>query len=151
MTYGYHLWFYKNSPCKNHIKLLSKTQHQAALWITGAFCTFPTGGVETIAGLLPVCLQLHKLKNKSFLHNKRLHSSHPTLSLFSLLWGKGRGKFSIDKLTLGQQRMFKSPINKITINAIVLKIPSHHMTLRPGLGIVYAICTQIIFITIFPF
>ena len=47
ITYGYCLWFYKNSPCKNHIKLLSKTQHQAALWITGAFRTSPTGGVET--------------------------------------------------------------------------------------------------------
>jgi len=112
MTYGYCLWFYKNSPCKNHIKLINKTQHQAALWITGAFCTSHAGGVETIAGLLPVHLQLRKLKNKFFLHNKKLHSSHPTISLFSLLWEKGRGRFSIDKLTPGQQQKFKSPINE---------------------------------------
>ena len=109
MTYGYRLWFYKNSPCKNHIKLLSKTQCQAALWITGTFHTSPTGGVETIAGLLPVHLQLRKLKNKSFLRNKKLHSSHSTLLLFSLLWGEGRGIFSIDQLTLGWSELTGSP------------------------------------------
>ena len=59
-----------------------------------------------------LCIQLCKLKDKSFLHNRKLHSSHPTLSLFSSLWGKGRGKFSIDTLILGQRRKFKSPINE---------------------------------------
>jgi len=36
-------------------------QYKAALWIVGAFCTSPTGRIETLAGLIPVYLYLKKL------------------------------------------------------------------------------------------
>jgi len=38
-------------------------QHRAALWITGAFRTSPTEGIEAIAGLMPINLHLKKLNS----------------------------------------------------------------------------------------
>jgi len=36
-------------------------QQRAALWITEAFCTSPTWGVEAIAGLISIHFYLDKL------------------------------------------------------------------------------------------
>ena len=42
-------------------------QCKAALWILGAFCTSPTGGIEALAGLIPIHLHLKKLVKQSCL------------------------------------------------------------------------------------
>ena len=34
--------------------LLAAMQCKAALWILGAFCTSSTGGLEALAGLIPI-------------------------------------------------------------------------------------------------
>ena len=60
-TYGYRCWFYEGARNKAVLKLLNSMQRKAALWITGAFRTSPTGAVETIAGLMPMHIYLHKL------------------------------------------------------------------------------------------
>ena len=56
--YGVQLWFFDGSHNKGIIKDITKTQRHAAFWILGAFCTSPTGVVEALAGLVPVCLHL---------------------------------------------------------------------------------------------
>ncbi|PPQ91599.1 hypothetical protein CVT25_013691 [Psilocybe cyanescens] len=40
-------------------------QRSAALWITGAFCTFPTAGVEALASLPPINLHLCRLSERA--------------------------------------------------------------------------------------
>jgi len=36
-------------------------QQRAVIWITGAFCTLSTAGIEAISGLIPIHLHLKKL------------------------------------------------------------------------------------------
>ena len=43
------------------MSLLAAMQRKAALWILGAFRTSPTGGIEALAGLIPIHLHLKKL------------------------------------------------------------------------------------------
>ncbi|RXW11931.1 hypothetical protein EST38_g13925 [Candolleomyces aberdarensis] len=56
-TYGHRLWYYEGAKVKGALKSLKSMQRKAALWITGAFCTSPTGGVESLAGLPPISRQ----------------------------------------------------------------------------------------------
>ena len=49
-TYGFRLWFFAGAPTKAQVLLLAAMQRKAALWIRGAFCTSPTGGIEALAG-----------------------------------------------------------------------------------------------------
>ncbi len=60
-TYGHRLWYYNGAPCKGVMKILGQMQRKAAIWVTGAFRTSPTGGVQAIAGLLPIHLHIRKL------------------------------------------------------------------------------------------
>ena len=55
-TYGYHLWYYEGARCKKALSLLKTMQRKAGLWITGAFSTSPTGGIESLAGLITIHL-----------------------------------------------------------------------------------------------
>jgi hypothetical protein len=55
------MWFYKGAANKGLLKNLVKMQRKAALWITGAFRTSPSGGIEALAGLVPIHLSLAKL------------------------------------------------------------------------------------------
>jgi len=40
-------------------------QRRAAIWILGVFKTFPSYGIEVIAGLIPIKLHLQKLRGRS--------------------------------------------------------------------------------------
>ncbi|CAA7258924.1 unnamed protein product [Cyclocybe aegerita] len=60
-TYGYRLWYLNGARNKGAMNQLKRMQRKAALWITGAFRTSPTGGLEALAGLIPVHLMLKKL------------------------------------------------------------------------------------------
>ncbi|PPQ94128.1 hypothetical protein CVT25_007913 [Psilocybe cyanescens] len=53
VTYGFRLWYFAAACCKGALHHFSVMQCSAALWITGAFCTSPTGGMEALAGLPP--------------------------------------------------------------------------------------------------
>jgi len=66
-TYGFRLWFFAGAPTKAQMSLLAAMQRKAALWILGAFCTSPTGGLEALAGLIPIHLHLKKLVKRSCL------------------------------------------------------------------------------------
>src|SRR5690242_19843376 len=71
-TYGFHLWYFDGARCKGALKQLNTMQHRAALWITGAFRTSPTSGVESLAGLIPIQLHLCKLARQADYHIKTL-------------------------------------------------------------------------------
>jgi hypothetical protein len=56
-------------------------QRRAALWITGAFRTSPSGGVESLAGLIPIHLHLEKLVTRASYRVPTLSTTHPIRSL----------------------------------------------------------------------
>ncbi|CAA7264629.1 unnamed protein product [Cyclocybe aegerita] len=60
-TYGYRLWYFDGACNKGVMNQLKWMQQKAALWITGAFRTSPTGGLKALAGLIPIHRMLKKL------------------------------------------------------------------------------------------
>ncbi|KAF9439730.1 hypothetical protein P691DRAFT_653993, partial [Macrolepiota fuliginosa MF-IS2] len=52
-------------------------QRSAVLWIIGAFCTSPKGGVESIVGLIPITYHIHKLAKQCSSQYCTLPPSHP--------------------------------------------------------------------------
>ena len=82
-TYGFRLWFFEGAKNKTAFKFLTQMQRKAALWITGAFHTSPTGGTEALAGLIPVHLHLRKLADRAHLRIATLSDTHPIRSLLS--------------------------------------------------------------------
>ena len=63
------------------MKILGQMQRKAAIWITGAFRTSPTGGVQAIAGLLPIHLHIQKLSWRASFRTATLSDTHPARSL----------------------------------------------------------------------
>jgi len=50
---SFQMWFYTKAPLAYPLKMLGKLRRRAALWISGAFKTALSAGVEAIAGLIP--------------------------------------------------------------------------------------------------
>jgi hypothetical protein len=80
-TYGFKLWYYSGAHHKGQVAKLAKMQHHTALWITGAFCTSPVGGVGALTGLIPINLHLQKLAARSSYRIVTLSPTHPLASL----------------------------------------------------------------------
>ncbi|CAA7270843.1 unnamed protein product [Cyclocybe aegerita] len=80
-TYGYCLWYFNGACNKGAMNQLKRMQQKAALWITGAFCTSPTGGLEALMGLIPVYLMLKKLATHAVYRVATLSDTHPLLSM----------------------------------------------------------------------
>ena len=90
-TYGHRLWYYNGAPIKGVMKILGSMQHKAAIWITGAFRTSPTGGVQAIAGLLPIHLHIRKLAWRANFRTATLSATHPARSLMGAEYRGGGG------------------------------------------------------------
>ncbi|PPQ85706.1 hypothetical protein CVT24_012858 [Panaeolus cyanescens] len=58
-------------------------QRKAVLWITGAFCTSPSGAIEAMAALVPILLMLKRLTLWSSYQVSMLADIHPLRSLLS--------------------------------------------------------------------
>ncbi|CAA7267347.1 unnamed protein product [Cyclocybe aegerita] len=80
-TYGYHLWYFDGARNKGAMNQLKRMQRKAALWITGAFRTSPTGSLEALAGLIPVHLMLKKLATCAVYRVATLSDTHPLCSM----------------------------------------------------------------------
>ncbi|CAA7270789.1 unnamed protein product [Cyclocybe aegerita] len=80
-TYGYRLWYFDGARNKGVMNQLKRMQRKAALWITGAFRTSPSGGLEALAGLIPVHLMLKKLAMRAVYHVATLSDTHPLCSM----------------------------------------------------------------------
>ena len=87
-------------------------QRNAALWILGAFRTSPTGGIEALAGLIPIHLHLKKLAKRSCFRATTLPSQHVLLSLLSACNSKGAHPHpqSLALLTDAQSAQLRSPL-----------------------------------------
>ncbi|PPQ94127.1 hypothetical protein CVT25_007912 [Psilocybe cyanescens] len=83
VTYGFCLWFFAAARCKGALHHLSVMQQSAALWITGAFCTSPTGGVEALAGLPSINLLLRCLSERANYWFATLNPTHPVRAFLS--------------------------------------------------------------------
>ena len=87
MTYGAQLWWkpgWKRQ--KWALKELEQAQRRAAIWITGAFKTTPTGALNMMAGLIPVEHQINKYMQRAALRTRTLHSSHPVRAALPDCW-----------------------------------------------------------------
>ncbi|CAA7271388.1 unnamed protein product [Cyclocybe aegerita] len=80
-TYSYRLWYFDGARNKGAMNQLKQMQRKAALWITGAFRTSPTGGLEALAGLIPVHLMLKKLATRAVYRVATLSDTHPLRSM----------------------------------------------------------------------
>ncbi|CAA7267569.1 unnamed protein product [Cyclocybe aegerita] len=80
-TYVYHLWYFDGARNKGTMNQLKQMQQKAALWTTGAFRTSPTGGLEALAGLIPVHLMLKKLATCAVYRVATLSDTHPLRSM----------------------------------------------------------------------
>jgi len=110
--YGFNLWFFKGAPIIRNINELKKMQKKAALWITGAFQTSPSNGIEAIAGLIPITLHMHKLNGKHYLRYGSIPSMHAINLLLDSQHAKNHPphKTATSKLTDKQWSNLKSPI-----------------------------------------
>ncbi|PPQ86731.1 hypothetical protein CVT25_012927, partial [Psilocybe cyanescens] len=83
VTYGFRLWCFAAARCKGALHHLSTMQQSAALWITGAFRTSLTSGVEALAGLPPINLLLHHLSEQADYRFAILTPTHPVRAFLS--------------------------------------------------------------------
>jgi hypothetical protein len=84
MMYGLRLWYYWGAHISGSIKALAHMQSSAARWITGCFRTSPVGGMESLAGLLPMHLLLHWLTDRGALRIPLLAPSHPLRTILGV-------------------------------------------------------------------
>jgi len=125
VLYGFQLWHYKNAPMKFHIYELTKLQHQVALWITSAFKTSPSEGMEGIAGLIPIPLQLCKLSGCSHLRYSAILPNH---AISSLLEHGHTQPTSLYKLALPNL----TPTQKAKLKSLVTDIDHHLIQIYPA-------------------
>ncbi|KAF5351095.1 hypothetical protein D9756_008474 [Leucocoprinus leucothites] len=90
-------------------------QRRAALWITGAFHTSPSGGAESIAGLIPIHLHLRKLAIRSSYRVSTLPSNHVLRSLLS-------EQFSLNSLPHPQLLRFLTLAKKAKVKGPIIDV-----------------------------
>ena len=79
--YGFQLWFYNHAPLSYPLKILTKIQRRAVIWILGIFKISSSEDIEAIAGLILIKLHLQKLMGRSQLCMLALPSNHIICSL----------------------------------------------------------------------
>ena len=79
--YSFQLWFYNCVPLSYPLKILTKIQRRAAIWILSAFKMSPLEGIKAIAGFIPIKLHLQKLVGRSQLCMLALLPNHIICSL----------------------------------------------------------------------
>ncbi|KAF5347025.1 hypothetical protein D9756_011012 [Leucocoprinus leucothites] len=114
-TYGFRLWHFEGARNKALLKSLSSMQRHAAIWITGAFRTSPSGGVESIAGLIPIHLHLRKLAIRSSYRVSTLPSNHALRSLLS-------NRFSLDSIPHPQSLQLLTPAKKAKVKGPIIDV-----------------------------
>jgi ribonuclease HI len=76
MTYGHRVWYHPHRTHKKLLKPLARAQAVAARWILGAFRTSPVGGMDILAGLLPIHVYLRQLHQRSLQRVAMLPPTH---------------------------------------------------------------------------
>jgi len=147
--YRFQLWFFKGTSIIKNITELKKMQQRAALWITGAFQTFSSEGIEAIASLIPITLHLRKLNGRHHLCYASIPPSHAINSLLDSQHAKNQmpHKTATSKLTAKQQANLKSPIKDVNerLNSIRNCFNPLHPLFTPGSRIVDHFSSRISF------
>ena len=91
--------------------VIQTMQAQACHWIMGAFCTSPTGVVETLVGFPPIHLHICKLVERSHVCLQTLARRH---SAQLLIWGDHL--MSMVNLTLREKTLIHSSITEAWAN-----------------------------------
>jgi len=124
-------------------------QRKAALWITGAFRTSPTGGTEALAGLIPVHLHLRKLAGHANLRIATLSDTHPIQSLLSEDYVKQAEAHHCSVSNM-------APALREKVHGTIMEIENHHHELtevfepcapenRPGFRLMDRFAAQVSF------
>jgi len=81
------------------------------LWITGCFCTSPTGGTKALVGLLPMHILLKRLVECSCICMATLGHSHPirTVLEMHLVGSAPAVPLGLGSLTLATKQQLISP------------------------------------------
>jgi len=79
--YSFQLWYYNRAPLSYPLKMLSKMQRRATIWILEAFKMSLLFSLEAIAGLIPINLHLQRLGGRSQLRAHALSNNHILQSL----------------------------------------------------------------------
>src|SRR5215471_13810262 len=98
-------------------------QWQAAIWITGVFCTSPTGGVEALAGLIPVHLHLKKLGERAMFCWATLSPTHPVRSFLRMeghYQPASISRHAVGSVTVHQQAQTKSAVSQEIAHILVV-------------------------------
>lgn len=151
-TYSFQLWYFKGAPVHYSLKDLRKMQRRAALWITGAFRTSPTWGIEAIAGLIPIHLHLNKLGGRHNLRTASLPRQHAIRTLLDPQHSKSASphRMATSQLTPKQNIRLKSPIVDINyrLNETLPAFDNLNGELRPGQRLVDLFPDRFSFITV---
>jgi len=128
---------------------LKKMQCRAALWITGAFCTSSSEGVEAIAGLVLINLHLKKLNGCHHLRYATISPSHAINSLLNKHQSRNQNqyRFALANLTNKQKSKLKSLIKDVSerLNEIKDEFDFFHIIFHPGLRLVDHFSDRIVF------
>ncbi|KAF5318585.1 hypothetical protein D9619_010813 [Psilocybe cf. subviscida] len=148
-TYGFRLWYFAGAKNKTAIKTLNKMQRQAALWITGAFRTSPGGGIEALAGLMPLHMTLAKLSSSSVTRVVSLSDTHPVRSLMSGRHLKRASPHacSIELMTPTLKAKVKGSLMQADtiLPTAVENMDPFHALAQPGLRLLDRFCDRIVF------
>ncbi|PPR07516.1 hypothetical protein CVT26_013545, partial [Gymnopilus dilepis] len=134
------MWYYNGARNKGVIKMLTSMQCKAGLWITGAFRTSPTGGVEALAGLLPIPHLLKRMADRVAARFVTLTKTHPLCALVTEDY-HGEAplhRISLAHLTPRQREKVKGPLvdNTIVCPQISEPIAPVPPQAQPGLRLV---------------
>ena len=112
VSYHLSLWFFNKASFLYHLKKLRKIQYKATLWITDTFHTFPTWGVEIIAGLIPIYLYLQTLSGRHQIRTSTLLLNHVINILFESRHANKSSLYclSLENMITKQWLKIKSPI-----------------------------------------
>jgi len=81
--YSFQLWYYNKVLLNYLLNILQKMQHRAVLWISDAFRTSPTMGIEAISDLVSIHFHLKKLYDRFLLKGSSLLSNYIITSILS--------------------------------------------------------------------
>jgi hypothetical protein len=135
-TYAIEVWHHSRAQDKGLLKSLNKVQRQAAVWITGAFRTSPTGGTKTIAGLIPLHLHIRKLVAKARIRINKLDHAHPIRGMAGRQWAplQPHHPMALDRLNARQLRTIRTPMTDfVSKHSVDDPIVPYTVEATPGL------------------
>ena len=125
VLYGFQMWYYNKALISYHMKILTKMQRRAAVWILGAFKTSPLEGIKAIASIIPIRFYLQKIAKRSQIRPLKLPDNHILKHLMDDHPPRSNSKNSLNigSLTNRQRSLTKGHLINSSIKSYVI-VPS---------------------------